>query len=138
MNENHKSYEMRGKGYEKRTCDESRSGQASQFVGLGLELLRDQQLDIFYTSQLHQHSHHEAIPLGCGWALEVEGVTEDGAEEHTSGTAARTSAKSEEVVRNDAAHRAPRTNVDVDRHIGNNGSVLECMMINDADNASDL
>lgn len=138
MNQNHETYDVRDKGYEQRACDESRSGQASQFVGLGLELLRDQQLDIFDTSQLHQHSHHEAIPLGRRWALEVEGVTEDGAEEHTSGTAARTSAKSEEVVRNDAAHRAPRTNVDVDRHIGNNGSVLECMMIDDADNASDL
>ena len=37
------------------------------------------------TSQLHQHGHHESIPLGSGGGLQVEGVGQDGAQQHARG-----------------------------------------------------
>jgi hypothetical protein len=117
------------------SVDQRVAAQARQLAGLGSELVRDQLLHVLHVRQLHQHRHHQAVPLGGGGALQVEGVGQDGAQQHARGLARGAAVHGEEGVRDDGAHGAPGADVDVDGHVRDDGGVLQGVVVDDSHNA---
>ena len=92
------------------TIDQSGRGHGSQFLALGLELLRGEELDVIDFGNFSQDGHHEPIPFGRGGAQQVESVREDGTKEHTGDGLGGAAVVRQERMGNDGTHGSPWSN----------------------------
>mmetsp|Transcript_29620 Transcript_29620/g.60478 ORF Transcript_29620/g.60478 Transcript_29620/m.60478 type:complete len:468 (+) Transcript_29620:368-1771(+) len=113
------------------SVDEAHGAQVGQFPALGLELLRGEELDVLNLAQLGEDCDHDPVPLGGGGSLEVEGVGEDGAEEHPGDLHGGPPPVRQEGVGYDGRHGPPGADVDVDGLVGDDRLGLQRVVVDD-------